>query len=624
MRRASVTWTVFAFCLAVVIGALGYVTHLVLGLDKAQAEALRQAALEEKVRLALWRMDSAVSPIVAQENARPYFHYSSFYPAERAYGQMFAAPAPGEVLIPSPLLTGRIQHVLVHFQADPHGRFSSPEVPEGEMKRLAQRSGVDDAALAEFSRRLLVLRQVLSPERLAASFPGTPPDRPIPVRVETVPVAKKAASALRLPERQVQEQKGLSDKEYSVRANQQTMLNREMAAQNAMPSAKVQLPEGAATEMQQAAPSAPEPTRPASSPPPFVGSGGLEPAWFGDMLLLGRRVWVEKAVYVQGCWLDWPGLSTQLLDSIADLLPDARLEPVQPGIASTPGLALASLPVRLLPGQLTEAPAGNPLLRLSLLFVGGCVLLASLAAGLLLHQAVSLSQRRGAFVSAVTHELRTPLTTFRLYTEMLVEGMAPDEKTRREFLEILQRESERLDHLVKNVLAYARLEGSRTQTTLEEICVSDLVARTGIRLGARAEEAHMKFEAHVDEQTASSIVRTDPSAVEQILFNLVDNAAKYAVAGPDPRIELRVCRENRDLRLSVRDYGPGISKRQRRRLFQPFSKSAFDAAGKAPGVGLGLALCHRLARDLGGRLVFDPSVAPGACFILKLPLAERR
>jgi len=622
MRRPTITWTVFACCLAVVIGALAYVTHLVLALDKAQADAVRQAALEEKVRLALWRMDSAVSPLVAQENARPYFHYSAFYPAERAYGQMFAAPAPGEVLIPSPLLTGRIQHVLVHFQVDPHGRFSSPEIPEGEMKRLARRSGVDEAAFAQFSSTLLRLRDVLGPEQLAASFPGTPPDRPRPVRVETVPVKKKAApvTAFSIPERQVEEQKVLSDKEYAFRANQQSVLNREMTAQNAMPPARMQLPMAQVPGIQQAAPSVSEPAPAVASHPVMVGSGGLEPAWLGDVLLLGRRVWIEKAVYIQGCWLDWPGLSTQLLGSIADLLPNARLEPIQPGSGSTPGLALASLPVRLLPGDLPETPVGNPILKYSLLFVWICVLLASLAAGLVLHQALSLSQRRGAFVSAVTHELRTPLTTFRLYTEMLVEGMAPDENTRREFLETLQRESDRLDHLVKNVLAYARLEGNRTHASLEEICVADLVAKAGVRLAARAEEAHMRFEAHLDEQTAGSMVRTDPSAVEQILFNVVDNAGKYAVAGPDRRIELRVYSRDRQLHLSVRDFGPGISKEQRRRLFQPFSKSAFDAAGKAPGVGLGLALCHRLARSLGGRLVFDASVTPGACFILKLPM----
>jgi signal transduction histidine kinase len=624
MKRPWLTWIVFACCLAVVIGGLAYVTRLVLGLDKAQSEAVQHAALQEKVRLALWRMDSAVSPLVAQENARPYFHYSSFYPAERAYGQMLAAPAPGEVLIPSPLLTGRIQHVLVHFQADPRGRLSSPEVPEGEMKRLAARSGVDEATFDQFSQKLQVLRQFLNPERLAASFPGTAPDQPVPIRAETAPIMKQSIPAVAVPQRQVEEQKGFSDKEYAARAKQQVLLNRDMAAQNAMPTANIPQEEGTSEKRAPATASTTQSPRPTPAKPAMVGAGSLEPAWFGDMLVLGRRVWVEKAVYVQGCWLDWPGLSTQLLGSITDLLPEARLEPIQPGATADPGLALASLPVRLVPGRLPQAAVGNPLLRLSLLFVWGCVVLASLAAGLLLHQALSLSQRRGAFVSAVTHELRTPLTTFRLYTEMLVEGMAPDEKTRNEFLQTLQRESERLDHLVKNVLAYARLEGNRSRASLEEIPVSDLLARAGARLGSRAAEAGMKFQAQMDEQLARSTVRTDASAVEQILFNLVDNAAKYAAAGPDPRIELRVSSERGDLRLSVRDYGPGISKKQRRRLFRPFSKSAFDAAGKAPGVGLGLALCRNLARSLGGRLIFDPSVTPGACFVLRLPKLDSR
>ena len=622
MRRTSITWIVFGACLAVVIGGLAYVTSLVLNLDRAQSEALRQASLEEKSRLALWRMDSAVSPIIAQENARPYFHYSSFYPAERAYGQMFAAPAPGEVLIPSPLLTGRIQHVLVHFQVDPQGRFSSPEVPEGQMRRLAGRSGLDEVSFAEFSRRLGALREVLQPQQLAESFPGKAPDQPIPVRTETKSAPKKVALNLPAPKQQIEEQKGLSDKEYAQRASQQVLLNREMMQQNVAVPQVAQQSTAPAPVAQQAAPSVSQAERIGGSPATVVGSGELQAVWFGDRLVLGRRVWIEKAVYVQGCWLDWPNLSAQLRASIADLLPEARLEPTDGSKSSSPGLTLASLPVRLSPGRLVDPTVGNPLLRLSLAFVWGFVLLASLASGLLLHQAVSLSQRRGAFVSAVTHELRTPLTTFRLYTEMLLEGMAPDEKTRTEFLETLQSESERLDHLVKNVLAYARLEGNRTKTTLERISVSDLVRKAGVRLEARARESGMKLRVDVDETIADAMVQTDPSAVEQILFNLVDNAAKYAAAGSDPRVELQARSEKGTLCLSVRDYGPGIDKKQRRRLFKPFSKSAFDAAGKAPGVGLGLALCRRLAGSLGGRLVFDRSTLPGARFTLKLPLAK--
>ena len=74
---------------------------------------------------------------------------------------------------------------------------------------------------------------------------------------------------------------------------------------------------------------------------------------------------------------------------------------------------------------------------------------------------VALSERRGAFVSAVTHELRTPLTTFRMYAEMLAEGMVPSPEARQKYLETLRREADRLAHLVENVLQYARLERGR-------------------------------------------------------------------------------------------------------------------------------------------------------------------
>ena len=91
----------------------------------------------------------------------------------------------------------------------------------------------------------------------------------------------------------------------------------------------------------------------------------------------------------------------------------------------------------------------------------GAVLFAVLAAAVLLHGVMTLSERRAAFVSSVTHELRTPLTTFRMYAEMLARGMVPDAERRQEYYETLQSESERLTLLVENVLAYARLERGR-------------------------------------------------------------------------------------------------------------------------------------------------------------------
>jgi signal transduction histidine kinase len=248
-----------------------------------------------------------------------------------------------------------------------------------------------------------------------------------------------------------------------------------------------------------------------------------------------------------------------------------------------------------------------------------CTVLAVAAVVVLVLGMTALSERRAAFVSAVTHELRTPLTTFRLYTEMLSGGMVPDEARRREYLETLRGESNRLAQLIENVLSYARLERRRVVTHAEVVTIAQLTYRFAARLRDRAEQARMELDLMMDDSLCDATVRTDVSAVEQIVANLVDNACKYAAGAEDRRIHVQVQADPRWLRLRVTDHGPGLAANAARRLFRPFCRSAQDAANSAPGVGLGLALSRRLARRLGGDLALVPSDIAGACFELKLP-----
>jgi len=113
-------------------------------------------------------------------------------------------------------------------------------------------------------------------------------------------------------------------------------------------------------------------------------------------------------------------------------------------------------------------------------------------------------------------------------------------------------------------------------------------------------------------------VWAEPAGVEQVLFNLVDNACKYANASADRTIHVRVDQTPRWIHLRVQDHGPGIDSRVKRRLFQPFSKSAHQAADTAPGVGLGLALSRRYARAMGGRLWLEHSEPGHVSFIFAL------
>jgi signal transduction histidine kinase len=264
------------------------------------------------------------------------------------------------------------------------------------------------------------------------------------------------------------------------------------------------------------------------------------------------------------------------------------------------------------------APLLTPI-RLSLLTSWGCALLAASAVAVLLRGVMSLSERRRVFVSAVTHELRTPLTTFRMYTDMLADGMVRGEEKRRDYLVRLRGEAERLGHLVENVLFYARLESGRAGATTEALDLGDFLERVKGRLAERVERAGMQLVVELGEGERPVEVRVDTSALEQILVNLVDNACKYAGSAEERLIHLRLERDGARALVRVADHGPGISRRDRQRLFRPFSKSDREAANSAPGVGLGLALSYRLARALGGDLRLDEEVKGGACFVLALP-----
>ncbi len=243
--------------------------------------------------------------------------------------------------------------------------------------------------------------------------------------------------------------------------------------------------------------------------------------------------------------------------------------------------------------------------------------LAALASALLLHGVLRLSERRAAFVSAVTHELRTPLTTFRMYSEMLAEGMVPLEK-QQQYACTLKAQADRLSYLVENVLQFARLERGPMKIIKERLTVTELLERFQLRLEERAAEGHMQLIFEIEESIAQHTLVTQAVAIEQILFNLVDNACKYAQPADDKRIVLSVSRSASHFQFCVRDFGPGISPIERRLMFQPFHRSKLAMENAVSGVGLGLALCHRMATSVGGRL-FNKDCPTGTMFILELP-----
>jgi signal transduction histidine kinase len=606
MRHSWLIWLSFAICLLVVLAAMGWISWTVVRLDRSEVEARRQATLEEKVRLALWRIDTILAPLIGQESTRPYFAYKSFFAIDRPLGNISNERRGGETLVSSPLLTPTSPQILVYFQFEPDGTLSSPQVPLDNNTALAVPRLVTADAVRKAASYLGEVGQLTDREKLLALLPEHAPINFKTVTAPLSPLDQTSAQqqVSRQQREELQQKRGASYVEFEQRSravfdSANTMLMNQQIDQSTVDQGAANM---LTTEL----------------------SGVLmTPLWIDGHLILARRITAGGREYVQGCLLNWPAIKSSLLETIADLLPAADLQAVVKTTGQEGSHQLAALPVRLIPGQLSgdDNSTMSPIL-LSLMVAWACVLAAAAAVAGLLAGIIQLSERRAAFVSAVTHELRTPLTTFQMYAEMLAEDMVPDAQKRREYLNTLHAEAVRLTHLVENVLSYARLERGRINHRLEPIVLEDLLNTVKDRLANRAEHSGMQLCIEMENNGSAQTILANVSAVEQILFNLVDNACKYACASSDKRIHLAIRFIDGAAELSLRDHGPGISASVRRRLFSSFSKSAQEAARSAPGIGLGLALSRRLARDMGGDLVLDEQTTDGARFVLKLPLGE--
>lgn len=644
MLRPRYTWLAFALCLAVVVAAMGWMSLTMLDFERAQTRTARQS---ESERLALWRMDSAVVPLIARESSRPHAQYSAFYHAEHAYSKWLQVIDKGDVLIPSALLAFESPYVRLHFQIDPRGRISSPQAPSGNERDLAEAKNytTHERILAAAARldelRKTISRDVLMPyvsdERALPLFDGPAAGGHPEAHPSGSPAGRERAQQDFFPnapggsqllgpyaQQMADEQADRSLHELQQRFRNTTRNQAPIADSPARPDridGHDASPAGTSLRSGRLAPSVVDAQSAAPQPPRNtavrIEQGPMRPVWVGETLLLVRKTIVDGHLWLEGCVLNWPAIREWLTGEARDLLPEADLVPVREAAGRPGPLMLASLPLRLVPGRaVVDPPAALSPMRMSLATAWLCLVLAAAAVAALLWAAVRLSERRGAFVSAVTHELRTPLTTFRMYAEMLAGGMVRDETRRQEYLQTLQSESERLGHLVENVLSYARLENSRGRA-IETVSLTELIERVSPQLRRIAERAGMSLSVETDATDVT--VRADAGAVERILVNLVDNAGKYAGGCEDRRIHVECERAGSSGIVRVRDHGAGITRGEARRLFRPFSKSDRQAAESAPGIGLGLVLCRRLARSMGGELTIDHRVADGACFVLRLP-----
>jgi PAS domain S-box-containing protein len=225
-----------------------------------------------------------------------------------------------------------------------------------------------------------------------------------------------------------------------------------------------------------------------------------------------------------------------------------------------------------------------------------------------------LADMKNAFVAAVSHELRTPLAGIVASLELIKEGSAgelpPDAKR---FVDMAHANGERLSELINDVLDLERAESGRLRLELESIDVGPLLEEAAALNVSYAE----KYSAHLRVAAAAGLsARADRKRLQQIVANLISNAAKFSPKDGEIRLAARRTPEGRVV-LSVADQGPGVPEDFKARIFGRFEQAKHDKGG----TGLGLAICKALVERMGGRIWCESASGKGATFFVDLPTA---
>lgn len=227
-----------------------------------------------------------------------------------------------------------------------------------------------------------------------------------------------------------------------------------------------------------------------------------------------------------------------------------------------------------------------------------------------------LEEMRSEFVANVSHELRTPLTSIRGFSETLLDGAVEDPALARQFLEIINNETERLSRLIEELLNLSKIEDRRFVPNRQPVHLQDQIRSVAAMLQPRASEKGLTLTINLPEDLP--VVQGDPDMLSQVLINLIDNAISYTQPGGEVRIGASAGQG--ELKVDVQDTGIGIPPESLSRVFERFYRVDKARSREQGGTGLGLSIVKHIIDAHHGSVQVESKVGKGSTFSFILPL----
>lgn len=235
-----------------------------------------------------------------------------------------------------------------------------------------------------------------------------------------------------------------------------------------------------------------------------------------------------------------------------------------------------------------------------------------------------LERMRSEFVANVSHELKTPIASVKGFAETLLAGAVNDQETAKSFLQIIYDESDRLNRLIGDILELSKIESKQAPLHFSPVDMHGFVHKTVEMMQTEAVKKDIRLETHV---TEGMYIEADEDRLRQILINLLSNSINYTLEGGQVMVKVEPVllsgdRDYEQVRITIKDTGIGIPKKDLSRIFERFYRVDKARSRISGGTGLGLSIVKHLVELHKGTIRVESVVTMGTSFIIELPVIQ--